>query len=255
MDEWFTVESIDRETFAVSEYKHWEEVHSYLICGTEKAVLIDTGLGVADIREAVRKLTDLPIEVLTTHVHWDHIGGHGQFEQIAVHTAEQAWISGGFPLPFEVVRKNLMGHPPYTVPQGFSAERYEVYQGGAQRLLSDGDRIPLGGRELYVVHTPGHSPGHCCFYEPGRNYLYAGDLIYSGCLDAFYPSTDPQLFWDSVKKVQKLQVNRVLPGHHVLEIPVGIIGRIEQAFADLAGQGELCQGNGIYEFEGFAIHI
>ena len=108
---------------------------------------------------------------------------------------------------------------------------------------------------MYVLHTPGHSPGHCCFYEPARGYLYAGDLIYGGCLDAFYPSTDPQLFWESVQKVQRLEIRRVLPGHHALEIPVKLIGRIEQAFAGLAHRGELCQGNGVYEFEGFAIHI
>lgn len=62
------------------------------------------------------------------------------------------------------------------------------------RGYQDGDRFELGSRTLVVVHTPGHSPGHCCFYEPERNYLYSGDLIYKGCLDAFYPTTDLQQF-------------------------------------------------------------
>lgn len=46
MADWFTVETIDKDTFAISEYKHWEETHCYLLCGTEKAVLIDTGVSV-----------------------------------------------------------------------------------------------------------------------------------------------------------------------------------------------------------------
>ena len=75
MDTWFTVEAIDRDTFAISEYKHWEETHCYLICGTEKAILIDTGLGVDNIKAVVDRLTDLPATAITTHVHWDHIGG------------------------------------------------------------------------------------------------------------------------------------------------------------------------------------
>ena len=53
MSEWFTVEKIDSQTFAISEYKHWEETHCYLLCGEESAVLIDTGLGVSNIREIV----------------------------------------------------------------------------------------------------------------------------------------------------------------------------------------------------------
>ncbi len=74
---WFTVERVDADTYAVSEYRHWEEPHCYLLLGRERAALIDTGLGVGDIRAVVERLTDLPVTVLTTHVHWDHIGGHG----------------------------------------------------------------------------------------------------------------------------------------------------------------------------------
>ncbi len=50
MDDWFTIKKIDSQTFAISEYKHWEETHCYLLCGQNKAVLIDSGLGVSNIR-------------------------------------------------------------------------------------------------------------------------------------------------------------------------------------------------------------
>ena len=85
MENWFTVETIDKNTFAISEYKHWEETHSYLLIGEKSALLIDTGLGIADIKQVVESLTSLPILVATTHIHWDHIGGHGSFENIAVY--------------------------------------------------------------------------------------------------------------------------------------------------------------------------
>ena len=66
MKDWFTVEKIDNNTFAISEYKHWEETHCYLLCGNEKAILIDTGLGVENIKEITDSLTKLPIMVITT---------------------------------------------------------------------------------------------------------------------------------------------------------------------------------------------
>ncbi len=102
---WFTVEKIDAQTFAISEYKHWEETHCYLLCGTERAVLIDSGLGVANIKKVVENLTCLPVAVLTTHAHWDHIGGHKYFTDFAVHKNEVSWISEQFPLPLQAVKK------------------------------------------------------------------------------------------------------------------------------------------------------
>ena len=121
--------------------------------------------------------------------------------------------------------------------------------------MHDGDRLDLGGRQIQVVHTPGHSPRHCCFYEPERGYLFSGDLIYKGCLYAFYPTTDPQLFYGSVKRVRKLKVTKILPGHHQLNIPVSLIDEIEASFAQIERSGKLGQGIGMFDFGEFQVHI
>lgn len=253
-DNWFTIEKIDGDTFAISEYGHWEETHCYLVCGAEKAILIDTGLGVGNIKKVVERLTSLPVMAVTTHVHWDHIGGHRYFKHIAVHEAEKEWLSVKFPLPLQVVKNNLVGEP-CPFPVDFKIDDYQIFKGTPQKILHDGDFLELGNRTVTVIHTPGHSPGHCCFYEPDRQYLYTGDLIYSGCLDAFYPSTNPQSFYQSVKKIRRLEIRRVLPGHHQLCIPVEIIGRIEKGFRALDDAGQLKQGHGVFDFGDFQIHI
>ena len=69
MRNWFTVEIIDKDTFAISEYGHWEEIHCYLLCGTEKAILNDIGLGIANIKEIVDGLTTFPIMVVSPYAH------------------------------------------------------------------------------------------------------------------------------------------------------------------------------------------
>lgn len=254
MDDWFTVEKIDAQTFVISEYKHWEETHCYLLCGQEMALLIDTGLGVSNIREIVDSLTKLPVMAVTTHIHWDHIGGHRYFDHIAVHELEKDWLAVKFPIPLQVVKNNLTKFS-CGFPAEFELDAYRIFQGEPQRVLSDGDWLDLGNRRVQVVHTPGHSPGHCCFYEPDRGYLFTGDLIYKGCLDAFYPTTDPQLFYDSVKRVRKYKITRILPGHHQLNIPVSMIDEIESGFAQLEREGKLKQGNGLFEFKNFQIHM
>lgn len=254
MADWFTVEAIDDNIFAISEYRHWEETHCYLICGTEKSVLIDTGLGIGNIKTVVDSLTPLPVMAVTTHVHWDHIGGHKYFDNIAVHEAEKDWLSVRFPIPLEAVKRNLMCKA-CNFPKDFILDDYQIFTGIPQWILHDGDWLDLGNRKLMAIHAPGHSPGHCCFYEPDRKYLFSGDLIYEGCLDAFYPSTDPQLFWESVRKIQNLSINRILPGHHQLSIPVDIIDKIENGFSQLSDEGKLIQGNGVFDFGDFQIHI
>lgn len=254
MSNWFEVERIDSDTYAISEYKHWEETHCYLLCGTQKAALIDTGLGVANIKKVVESLTALPITVVTTHVHWDHIGGHRYFDNIAVHEAEQEWLSNQFPIPLQAVKQNLICKP-CDFPKDFVIDDYRLYKGTPDIVFQDGDSFDLGDREFTVLHTPGHSPGHCCFYETERKYLYSGDLIYKGCLDAFYPTTNPQQFYQSVRKIKDLKIDRVLPAHHQLSIPVCMIGRIEEAFGKLERQGNLEQGKGIFDFGDFQIHV
>lgn len=254
MSDWFTVEKIDSQTFVISEYKHWEETHCYLLCGQKSAVLIDTGLGISNIKEIVDQLTGLPVMVITTHVHWDHIGGHKYFDNIAVHEAEKDWLAVKFPIPLQAVKKNLT-KVLCEFPAEFDVDSYQIYHGDPQRILRDGDWLDLDGRKIQVSHTPGHSPGHCCFYEPERRYLYSGDLIYKGCLYAFYPTTDPQLFYQSVKRVRTYEIEKILPGHHDMNMPVSLIKEIEEGFEKLERNGQLKQGNGLFEFGDFQIQI
>ncbi len=254
MNDWFTVEKIDPQTFAISEYKHWEETHCYLLCGNDRAILIDTGLGVSNIKNVVDSLTKLPVTVVTTHAHWDHIGGHRYFDDIAVHVLEKDWLSVRFPLPLQVVKGNLTKEH-CNFPPNFDVDTYQIFHGEPQEVLHDGDLLDLGGRMLKVIHTPGHSPGHCCFYEPGRKYLFSGDLIYKGCLYAFYPTTDPWLFYRSVKAVQRYDISRVLPGHHQLNIPVSLVNEIAAGFAQLEEKRQLKQGAGLFSFGNFQLQI
>lgn len=121
--------------------------------------------------------------------------------------------------------------------------------------LQDGDVIDLGNRILRIIHAPGHSPGHICFYEETRKTLYSGDLMYAGCLYAFYPTTDPMMFRDSVHNINTLSIDQILPGHHRLHLDSRIRYDIQQAFDDIYAAGNLKQGYGVVEYDEFSIHI
>ena len=255
--EWFSVEQVDETTFAITEDGHWEHVHCYLFAGTERAALIDTGTGIADLREVVRGLTELPIVVLTTHVHWDHIGGHGLFDERLVHRLDADWLQNGIPQSLESQRANLMLHP-FTkpAPPEFASERWKPYQGEPTGLLEDGDVIELGGRQLSVLHTPGHSPGHISFHEPGREYLVTGDVLYRGTLYAHYESTDPVAFADSISRLCELdRVGRIQPGHNELGLTRDDLLLAKTAFDAIRRNGALHHGSGLHESGPISIRL
>ncbi len=250
---WFTIDQIDETTYIISEYRHWEETHCYLLIGSERALLIDTGLGICDISEAVRALTDQPVVAVATHIHWDHIGGHKYFPNFYAHRAELDWLNGQFPLSAQTVRDMVVDR--CDLPDGFRINGYVMFQGTPTRVLDGGEILDLGGRKIKVLHTAGHSYGHMCFWEEGRGYLFSGDLVYKGMLFAYYPSTDPEAYLDSLEKVATLPVNRLFPAHHSLDIQPEIMIRMRDWFRQLKARGELRHGAGTFDCGDWAVWL
>ena len=227
-DTWFTVTAIDNSTFAISEYGHWEQVHSFLLLGADKAALIDTGLGIGNIRSITDQLTTLPIDVLTTHVHTEQI------------------------------RRDISKDITRPTPETFAPSTYKPYQGQPSGLLHDGDQVDLGGgRIITVYHTPGHSPGHLCFWDSQRGFLFSGDLLYDTMpVYAFYPSTSPADLTRSLIRIAEINgVRKVYGSHHTLGLDPEILLEAKRAARYLQEQGFDHFGTGIHRFNGFSVQF
>ncbi len=253
MNNWFTIDKIDKATYIISEYRHWEETHCYLLNGSEHSLLIDTGLGICNIYEEVTKLTDKPIIAVATHIHWDHIGGHKYFPDFYAHENELNWLSGEFPLTMEQIKDMVVDR--CDLPERYDVNKYDFFQGKPTRVLTDNDLIDIGDRAVQVLHTPGHSPGHMCFWENERGYLFTGDLVYKDTLFAYFPSTDPEAYLNSLERVSALPVNRVFPAHHTLNIQPEILIRMRDAFRQLQSEGKLHHGNGVFDYDDWAVWL
>lgn len=254
MNDWFEINKIDTNTYVIQENKHWEKANCYLLLGDKFAVLIDTGMGISNIEKEILSITELPIMVLTTHVHWDHIGGHKYFDNFGVHKCELEWISERFPIPVDIVKSNIM-RDDIEFPEMFNIEKYSIFNGTPSFIQKEGDIIDLGNRKLKIIHTPGHSPGHCCFYDMDKKYLFFGDLVYKGCLDMFYESTNPFHFLNSIKILESLDIQKILPGHYDLNIDVEIINKIDNALTGLLNMKSKGYVKGLYKFEDFEIRL
>ena len=253
MNNWFTTDQIDKETYIISEYRHWEETHCYLLNGSEHSLLIDTGLGICNIHDKVIKLTDKPVTAVATHIHWDHIGGHKYFPDFYAHEDELNWLSGKFPLTMEQIKDMVVDR--CDLPEGYDVNKYEFFQGKPTKVLKGNEVINIGDRFVQIVHTSGHSPGHICFWEKERGYLFTGDLVYKDTLFAYYPSTDPEAYLNSLERVSTLPVKHVFPAHHTLNIKPEILVRMRDAFRQLQAEGKLHHGSGTYDYGDWAIWL
>ncbi|WP_419661055.1 beta-lactamase domain protein [Desulfosarcina variabilis str. Montpellier] len=253
MNNWFTIDQIDNKTYIISEYRHWEETHCYLLNGSERSLLIDTGLGIGNIHDEVTKLTYKPVTAVATHIHWDHIGGHKFFPDFYAHENELNWLSGEFPLTIEQIKEMVVDR--CDLPEGYDVNKYEFFQGEPASVLKDNDIISIGDRFVQVVHTPGHSPGHMCFWEKDRGYLFTGDLVYKDTLFAYFPSTDPEAYLNSLERVSALPVKYVFPAHHTLNIQPEILDRMRDAFRQLQVEGKLHHGGGKFDYGDWAVWL
>ena len=122
------------------------EVRFFLLKGTEKALLIDTGMTIRQPKEIASALTDLPVMLLNTHADRDHIGGNDQFESFYMNPADEAQYSASG-------------------------------KGGRIIPVRDGDEIDLGNRKLRIIHLPGHTPGSIAVLDVSRRVLLSGDPI------------------------------------------------------------------------------
>ncbi len=254
---WFTIDELDSSTFGISEYGQWMKIHSYLFVGTETAILVDTGLGVGNIRTIVESLTNLPVKVITTHAHWDHTGGHPLFDWYSAHTLEREWIEKSFDRdPKEIA--DWLVKVPFTqeAPLEFDIEQFRPFQGKVENLHSDGDVFDIGGRQLKIIHTPGHSPGHVSIYEEERGYLATADLLYQGVLLGGLQYSNPANYRDSLLRLKTLpHIQKLLPGHGRLDIKIDLLDEAVDAFNNLAEKGLLKKGSGLHGFERLKVQL
>lgn len=215
--EWFDVYKLTENTYAIYEPNQFEEAISYLVLGTERGIIIDTGTGIGDIKQVVSELTELPVSVVNTHEHYDHVGGNYRFDDIAIfdHPAAIARLDKGVDNASvqRYITDEYLWKP---LPQGFDASTWTIPSVQPTTLMHDGEIIDLGERQLRVIYTPGHSPGSVCLLDAENRLLFTGDHFFPGPL---YAHADDVNIKEYVKSNQMLadmvgEYDYVLSGHN-----------------------------------------
>jgi len=218
-DAWFEVYRVAPGVFAIYEPQQFEEAISFLILGSDRALLFDTGLGIGDIKRVATSLTPLPISVLNSHTHNDHVGDNWEFHDIYGMDTDFTRLNAKgsrADAQAELEPDALCG----PLPAGFDAKSYSTRPFHITRWIHDGATIDLGGRTLEVLSTPGHTPDAICLLDRKNGLLWTGDTYYDAPIWLYRPETDLDAYVHSVERIAALapQLHLLLPSHN---IPVG----------------------------------
>ncbi len=243
---WFEISPIAWNTWQISEPIGKIEprfgvatVNMFLVAGHERAALIDTGMGIGDLRATAQSLCNLPLIVCNTHYHWDHSGSNSAFEHIAIHQSEAELVAQE---PNMSSLRAQMERPAVRalLPPSFDPTTYRIIPKTPTQTLCDGDKIDLGGRLLHVLHTPGHSPGHVVYHDEDAGILFSGDTAYRGPMYACFTGSDPAAFHHSAQRLAELadQVKLIAPGHHAVLVGGNFLRELADA-VDAAMNGHV----------------
>lgn len=185
-------------------------VRFFLLVGTEKALLIDSGRGTPDAKQIAEGITDQPIMLLNTHADPDHISGNGGFDSFYMHPDEE---------------------PVYKA------------RGGAGEIIpvNDGDIIDLGKRPLRIIFIPGHTPGSIAILDINNRVLISGDSVQDGNIFMFKKHRNISLYVESLKKLSGYtdEFDEVYPSHGSFPVYPDLIPKLlDGAEQIIAGTAE-----------------
>lgn len=225
----------------------------YLVLGEERAALIDTGMGIGSLKKAVESVTDLPVVVINTHCHPDHAGGNAEFAPALFNPAELDVFKKMATLEFRIQDVSRMPGGQEWVPQ--------LQPMGPEPVAArDGQIVDLGGRRLQIIFTPGHTHGSLCVFEEAAGVLFTGDNVQANATALReWNSSTVEEFHESLEKLAKLPVKRILGGHRPNDNPPDLLQRklacAKQILDGAEGVEKTHMGQTAYEyaFEGTAI--
>jgi glyoxylase-like metal-dependent hydrolase (beta-lactamase superfamily II) len=230
-DPWFEVYKVVPGVFAIYEPHQAEETIGYLIVGKQRALLFDTGMGISDVKKVVSERTKLPIVVLSSHTHDDHVGGNWQFNTIYgmdTDFTRQNARGSREDAQAEITPDQICG----ALPQGFDPKSYATRPWKITAYTHDGDHFELGGRTLEVIATPGHTPDAISLIDRAHGLLFTGDTYYPAPIWLFRPETDLDAYAASIRRLAALapQVRVVIGAHNIPVASPSVLPRLVTAF-------------------------
>lgn len=214
----FTLQLVAKNVWAIDEFGI--DI-MYLILGEKKALLFDTGMGIGDIKAVVREITKLPLFVVNSHHHYDHVGGNGRFKKVFTHKIAIPVIeeqnNPEYRRTFLLSQEERTEYNHEASLREYLSENMEFEIEG----IEEGHTFDLGDRKLEVLFTPGHTKDSICLLDRKNKILFSADTIVSTptlMLDSFSDTMGRYLQSLEKLKKHKAEYELIFPGHYIRPI-------------------------------------
>lgn len=181
-----------------------EGFSSTLAIGTERALVFDTMSGRGDLKSLIREITDLPLIVVNSHGHYDHIAGNVQFDWCYMHRADWGLL------------KNAMGKYPAlsdSLKAACGRALRWMLREGALQPICPGQHISLGNLDFQAISLKGHTPGSIGLYCDSLRLLLSGDAFTPQTCLFFPESLSVKAYIRTIEEVLKLDFTHFIAGH------------------------------------------
>jgi glyoxylase-like metal-dependent hydrolase (beta-lactamase superfamily II) len=245
---WFEAKLVADRVWCISD--HGTD-NMYLVEGDDKALLIDTGIGVADLARYVQTITKLPVIVVNTHGHPDHVGGNFQFSEVYTHPLDFE-LTGQFSSQTNhehTIQQTMKNNPGFESPFIKDTTAYKI---PSLLPVKAGYIFDLGNRKLEVIEVSGHTRGSIVLLDAGNKLLFTGDnnntlvwLFLDGCLPL-------EAYLQTLQKLNQrsAEFDYILPGHGDILDKSFINDQIICAQQIISGE---CKGEKYESFAGSAL--
>ena len=182
--------------------------------GRDRDLLIDSGLGVSSLVDAIGLLVEKRTLAAATHTHFDHMGSHHEFDQRAVHASEAEIMAN--PTRANTLAEGYVDDQMLTAMphDDYDPGRYTVTPAPPTQLLAEGNVIDLGDRVLDVLHLPGHTVGSIGFWEQATGTLFSGDAVYDGLLFDDLINSNVDDYIETMWRLREFPARVVHGGHY-----------------------------------------
>jgi len=213
---WYETKRLDDGVTLIleSHVKPFYRCNIWHVRGRDRDLLFDTGMGAVSLRANVAFAAERPLLAVASHAHYDHVGGHHEFAERAVHRAEADILTHptrANTVADAWVRAAMFAELPSP---GYDPDGYEVRPAPPTMLLDEGAAIDLGDRRFEVIHLPGHSPGSIALWEAATGILFSGDVVYDGELIDTAWHAEVDRYVASMERLRGIPARVVHAGHY-----------------------------------------
>ena len=233
---WFQCYRLPGDVIGICEPQHLQEVNVYIIEGSDRALVLDTGMGIMNIEPLIRELWPGELSVINCHRHFDHTGNNWRFPEVMIADEPGAIRQAKEGCPHEPLANQTDEDMfLFDYPEGFVPEDYCIRPFNAVPV-EDGHIFDLDNRKVEVIYTPGHLEDHLMLFDHRDKILFSGDMIYLGAIYVQFGNnlmghSDLDQYISSLEKIRERfsEIDTVYTSHNDFIMPPDCIEMIHDA--------------------------